>query len=929
VAADLDFIKVVGRFGLTAGDGGDPDEDPDIIWCDEGTVRLTPVNTYTKVSGASPIGWSAGNAVIEATLDSSGYMTRSGLRRVSVVDMTSSKVNPVVPDGKATHTVQFVGVKAAGTTVGFGQVNVRIAADTVREVDDEAEATALGLPVGSLVADLVDLMPVPTAGGTPIVQGPRGVGIASLSVVGDALVATLDSGAEVATDLPATLVDSDAFVADRIETPATATRTALDAAIASATQTITPLGGGADDAPQINAALTSLAAAATRSRLVMVGDFSIGSAVRLASGQTIDASRATVTALANCGYLVETAAMASILLAPRTLTATPATTGGTLAAGTYYYRVSATTSDGKTTVASLQVSATTTGSTGSIALSWQTPRIGDVTRIVSYQIWRGTSPGVADTLVKNLTAVAPAFDQTVTFTDTGATPDGAGTFPVVGTTFARTSNIAIIGGIWDCNAANNIGAGEGWQASRYIGHGFNLQKVDGLVLRDLTVKHAYKWAIAVADFTNLVTDNLTFDTGSDGIHVLGPGNGWRGRGFYGHTGDDLVGMSLVEWPNQTASEGDIVNVDVADIQGVDAPSAVRMLMGTNRRFDAIKVHGIKGEYTFYRDATTGAYTTAAVGVAFLNADNNNPGRRGGSFGRVEFADIHPTAHNSDVLQVDGTGDELAVNGIVNLQSAKMGVRLGPAAFDSARPTAIKRVTISDPVARHANAARGVYVGQTNTTVEDLIINRPAQWQTGAAASTNPVEINAATVRRVKINDAVVVHGARPTGNNVYLLWCAGSAVVEDILIRGAVATKIQGVVYLDTGTYSKVTVTSSKVNDAQAVVKTKLPVSVFYDDLDINTIDSVGGVVALFSSGATPVTVSGAGLRRAGSEKPVYRDGTQVVTTKSLTTEADLSVITKSANAMAYNTNSGLSCGVGPVVCDGTSWKHLFTGATY
>jgi hypothetical protein len=31
---------------------------------------------------------------------------------------------------------------------------------------------------------------------------------------------------------------------------------------------------------------------------------------------------------------------------------------------------------------------------------------------------------------------------------------------------------------------------------------------------------------------------------------------------------------------------------------------------------------------------------------------------------------------------------------------------------------------------------------------------------------------------------------------------------------------------------------------------------------------------------------------------------------------------------MAYNTNAGLTCGVGPVVANGTLWKHLYTGTT-
>lgn len=39
--------------------------------------------------------------------------------------------------------------------------------------------------------------------------------------------------------------------------------------------------------------------------------------------------------------------------------------------------------------------------------------------------------------------------------------------------------------------------------------------------------------------------------------------------------------------------------------------------------------------------------------------------------------------------------------------------------------------------------------------------------------------------------------------------------------------------------------------------------------------------------------------------------------------------MSRPANSVAYNTNAGLACGAGPVISNGTSWKHLYTGTTY
>lgn len=229
--SDFTFVIAVGRFGVTAADGADADENPDTIWCDEGVVRFTPLNTYTKVTGGAPLGWTAGHSVINVPIDTNGFMSMSGTKRAQFVDLTSASVNPQIAAGKATHHVQFVGVKAQGTPVTFPEVDVRIAADTAVAISSSAAATALGLTVGTSICDLTSLMPVPTAGGTPIVIGPAGPGIASLAVTGNNLVATLTSGDTKTTALPTALTDSDAATGTRIGTPGTATRAALDTAV--------------------------------------------------------------------------------------------------------------------------------------------------------------------------------------------------------------------------------------------------------------------------------------------------------------------------------------------------------------------------------------------------------------------------------------------------------------------------------------------------------------------------------------------------------------------------------------------------------------------------------------------------------------------------------------------------------------------------
>lgn len=103
-------------------------------------------------------------------------------------------------------------------------------------------------------------------------------------------------------------------------------------------------------------------------------------------------------------------------LTPPSMTApSTATTGGTLAAATYFYKITATRATvvaGETT-ASLEQSVTTTGSTSTVSLSWAA-----IAGASGYKIYRSTSNGT-EVLTHTITSGA-----TTSYTDAG---DAAGT----------------------------------------------------------------------------------------------------------------------------------------------------------------------------------------------------------------------------------------------------------------------------------------------------------------------------------------------------------------------------------------------------------------------------------------------------------------------------------------------------------------------
>lgn len=81
--------------------------------------------------------------------------------------------------------------------------------------------------------------------------------------------------------------------------------------------------------------------------------------------------------------------------APTGLAAVGSTTGGTLPAATYYYKLTACVPNGETLPGS-EVSVATTGSTSSVNLTWSTPSGGGAT---GFRLYRGLAPGAENVLV--------------------------------------------------------------------------------------------------------------------------------------------------------------------------------------------------------------------------------------------------------------------------------------------------------------------------------------------------------------------------------------------------------------------------------------------------------------------------------------------------------------------------------------------------
>lgn len=136
----------------------------------------------------------------------------------------------------------------------------------------------------------------------------------------------------------------------------------------------------------------------------------------------------------------------SSLTAPGTVTPTTATTGGALASGTYYYKVTAIDAGGGETAASPEATETTTGSTSTVGLAWTA-----VASAVGYKVYRGATAGGESVFFST---------GTNSFTDIGGAGT-SGTPPTsgAGTAVGEVGDVAFNRGKWMDDDVTNFESG--------------------------------------------------------------------------------------------------------------------------------------------------------------------------------------------------------------------------------------------------------------------------------------------------------------------------------------------------------------------------------------------------------------------------------------------------------------------------------------
>lgn len=489
---------------------------------------------------------------------------------------------------------------------------------------------------------------------------------------------------------------------------------------------------------------------------------------------------------------------------------------------------------------------------------------------VGAEVWVwGAGPGTPAKPLKTTIASVTNGTTVELASNAGVTVTGA---PVsVG---PRDKNVRVNGGTWNRGTVNGVGL---------VQMNLLFRRLDGSRVTNMKItSEVGKYGINHADCTDVLVENIDFDTWSDGVHPQGPLDGMVIRNITGNCGDDFISITPKDWAQYRDTYGDMLNITVEDIHpsevGVGAAStqtvyglAVKVLGG----------NGVKCKHIHIRNVST--YQPTAQMAVFIGDDVGDASTTGGLIDDVTVENVNFPLSTTSFVPVFIVGSN------------------------------IKRVDVSGVFndSTVAGDARAVFVA-TATTVDTLVVRNT---RLGAGGAKPVVRVDG-TVNNVLIDGivgdtmsyALLVHGssgnvARAVINNVVVTTATGIVATD---AAAAVLTKVEiANVEISAATWG--------IGDFTGVTEVHA--------VNVNVVPSVhafnlGNAAARVAFYAQNCNFNGKAIQGTAGAK---------VRSRSFGFPIDATNTFLDANTgdLIYNTNAAAAGGVGPAVYTGSAWQTL------
>lgn len=434
---------------------------------------------------------------------------------------------------------------------------------------------------------------------------------------------------------------------------------------------------------------------------------------------------------------------------------------------------------------------------------------------------------------------------------------------------ARDVDIHIKGGYWDRGA--NGGTTSNDQ------HSFVMHRADRVSITDIrfTATGACKYAVYFVDVTDALAARLYITNTSDGVHVTGPASRVTVRDVSGYGDDDIVSFTGRDYTSfeLTAGGGNISDIVVERIVcrgGLD-PNTVKLLPGAAMTLSNAVVRDISG-------------VPATSAVVLYN----------------------------DTVQASTTGGTLS-GIVIDGVSGAPGQRYVNVAHPDVRNLVIRNVTVA------ANPARAIsFSGGTGAVVTDCIIDGVTANDT---FNQSLIHVgNPTTVNRLSISNVSI----RSTGATTYFLNTDGN--IGSLQVTNVHQIAGYGGVVIGGGTCPLITINGyhSTATNNLIRVGASVPVEAHVSGITAYPTSQLAIVV-----GATGSLILRVGNINEGAGPHIVRTASQTIRATGAAAKMDVGLLTGVAGDIVNNTNAARSCGVGPCVYNGTTWKNLYTAATF
>jgi hypothetical protein len=581
--------------------------------------------------------------------------------------------------------------------------------------------------------------------------------------------------------------------------------------------------------------------------------------------------------------------------------------------------------------------------------------------------------------------------------------------------YVRDSNIVVTGGTWDRKLTTGGSA-------TYVGkHTLVFRRVDKLSINGATVNvltqgsSAVKYAINIGDCTKVNVQNITFNTGSDGLHFNGPDKDLVARHMRGTTHDDFVAYTSVDYSTYSDVLGNIDGILEEDVRGTTLGSLAHLFGGAggwihNGKFQNLT--GVSAGQVFYISDDSIGHPRNVLGG--LEADGISVD---GVFGtttsqaveleatlikHVSLRDIetHPVSGYAMVDIVNGA-NTVAVNGLYDLYDSL--------AYTAADPPRLIRVTGTMGTLAISNVQGEFYTKPAHPMDIEATINALSMSHVYLTYDVTPaVSIYAfgpGIIKHWHASDVIMTYkqGYKAsigfdfyadtvvnfTGSQLTFLygdttgnafnWAGSNTLMNTFSVTGLSVDHYTGLAY-DQAIFniaSGDSISVMQINNANIHLLALSSADAIANQGKINQLSianwnqlnggylihsygtgnilwnadlsniylkstyRLGGFYnntvdltlsnAMFDSlqaeaiylNTSTLTLRGSGIHQSFSRGNIKRYGSEVVHAINLDYPCDVAQLTQTSGDRAYNTNTALVCGTGPVISNGTTWNPL------